>query len=266
MNRSDFSFLEAMFKQPLDSIEAHVLIVNQSLDSELISIHDNIRVIPMRELGLSKSRNLVIENSIKDLCWILDDDCIIETDAISRVVAAHNEYLDAVLTFKTITPSGKGFYNYKKSFYKHDLKTIIPVLSPEITFKRKEIVQSNLRFDERFGLGAQFQDSENLVFLEEVLDKNLEIGFVPETIVQHDAVTSSNEVLSDRLIYARGALAGRRNAITAVFYSFKYVFFLWRKGYERSMSVLWHKMMVFQQGANDYVSGFKRPRENDVKQ
>ncbi len=266
MNRSDFSFLETMFKQPLDSIKAHVLIVNQSLDSELISIHENIRVIPMREMGLSKSRNLAIQNSLKDLCWILDDDCIIETNAISVVVAAHNEYVDTVLTFKTTIPSGKGFYNYKNSFYKHDFKTIIPVLSPEITFKRKEVVQLNLRFDERFGLGAQFQDSENLIFLEEVLYKGLTIGFVAETIVQHDAITSSDEVMSDRLIYARGALAAKRNAITAVFYSFKYLFFLWRKGYERSLSVLWHKMKVFQQGANDYVSGFKRPGENDLKQ
>ena len=266
MHRSDLLFLETMFQKPLDQINENLIIVNQSFDHQLTSEIQHIKVINNKEYGLSKSRNLAIKHSTKDLCWILDDDCVLLSDAVDQVIEAHQEYTSDVLTFKTKTHKGQDFYNYPDTFSCLDFKAIEKVLSPEITFKREAILTAGLIFDQRFGLGAQFQDAENYIFLDEVLKKNLKISFVPETIVQHEEHTSSDDVASNRVIYARGAIAGRRNIITAVYYQFKYVFFLWRKGYVKSLSKLWEKFMVFQHGANDYVSGFEGHRINHPKQ
>lgn len=266
MNRDDFSFLEDMFNKPLAAITENVLIVNQSIKKELASTIENIKVINSKELGLSKSRNLALKNSTKKLCWILDDDCVILPDAADLVIEAHEQYDGEVLAFKTNTPDGKEMRDYDDLYRLLNHKTIENVLSPEITFKREAILNAGLKFDLRFGLGAQFQDSENYVFLDEVLKSNLKVGFVPKTIVQHEAYTSSDDLVSNRVIYARGAIAGRRNIFTAAYYQFKYVFFLWRKGYVKSFSKLWDKFMVFQHGANDYVSGFEGHRINHPKQ
>jgi glycosyltransferase involved in cell wall biosynthesis len=266
MNRKDLLFLETTFQKPLDQINENLIIINQSTDHQLTSEIQHIKVINSKEYGLSKSRNLAIKHSTKDLCWILDDDCIILPDAVNHIIKAHQVYTCELLTFKTKTLDGKSFHNYIDQFRFLDQKAIEKVLSPEITFKRQDILQVGLQFDLRFGLGAQFQDSENYVFLDEALENNLKIGFVPQAIVKHEAFTSSDDVASNRVIYARGAIAGRRSIITAAYYQFKYVFFLWRKGYVKSFSKLWEKFMVFQHGANDYVTGFEGHRINHPKQ
>lgn len=266
MNRNDLSFLEEMFQKKVNQIKESVLIVNQSLENVLYSDYENIRVINSKEFGLSKSRNLAIEHSNKELCWILDDDCIVLPDAVETIVNAHNKNDFTILTFRTKTPAGTAFYDYECEFRLLDRKEIVPILSPEITFKRKEILSADLKYNIRFGLGAQFQDSENFVFLDDALSKQLEIGYVPNFIVQHESRTSSDDVSSNRVIYARGALAGRDNIVTAVFYQFKYIFFLWRKGYVRSFPKLTEKFKVFEHGANDYLSGFEGHRINHPKQ
>ncbi|WP_213520484.1 glycosyltransferase [Nonlabens sp.] len=266
MNRSDLSFLEMMFQQPLAAIQASILIVNQSTKTVLQSPYEHIRVLNSPYFGLSKSRNLAMNHAVKPLCWLLDDDCVVLNNSIDEVISAYNLYDYDVLTFKTQTLEENDFYNYEDQFKNHNKKSIIPILSPEITFNRKSILIAGLKFDTRFGLGAQFQDSENYVFLDSALKKKLQIGFVPQTIVQHPATTSSDDVASNRVIYARGAIAGRRNIITAAFYQFKYVFFLWRNGHVKSFVELWEKFMVFQHGANDYLSGFEGHRINHPKQ
>jgi glycosyltransferase involved in cell wall biosynthesis len=266
MNRDNLLFLEVMFQQSIATIKAPVLVVNQSKTKILKSDWQHIRVINSRVQGLSKSRNLAIENSTKKLCWLMDDDCVILPGAANKIVAAHNQYPDAILTFKTQSTSGQDFYTYNKVLHKLNKKSITKVLSPEITFKRHSINNVNLRFDTRFGLGAQFQDSENYVFLDDALKRQLKLGFVPETVVQHPSKTSSDDVASNRVIYARGAIAGRRNIMTAAFYQLKYVFFLWRKGYVRSFVTLWEKFVVFRHGANDYFTGFEGHRINHPKQ
>ena len=73
--------------------------VNQSLENVLYSDYENIRVINSKEFGLSKSRNLAIEHSNKELCWILDDDCIVLPDAVETIVNAHNKNDITILFF-----------------------------------------------------------------------------------------------------------------------------------------------------------------------
>lgn len=251
MNRKDLSFLEAMFQQPLAAIEASILIVNQSQKTVLTSPYEHIRVLNSKDLGLSKSRNLAIEHSNKDLCWILDDDCVVMPDAIQHIINAHDNVAHSIITFQTeVIENGQLYWDYPVNEQTHHSSSLRSVLSPEITFKRA-LISKELRFDERFGLGAQFQDSENFVFLNEGLCHGLVLYFVNKTIVKHKRLNSSEEATSERLIYARGALAAylKRNV---TFMKWKYGFFLLRKGLVESFFELTYKMKTFQDGAQDY--------------
>lgn len=258
MDRGDLSFLEQMFHTPLDQIDAAIIIVNQSRTHKLTSPFEHIKVINDENKGLSRSRNLAVEHSSKKLLWILDDDCRVIPESRFRIVAAHNEYKEEILTFKTQRiEDATEFWEYPKLSKVIEIKSVRNVLSPEITLKREDVVTHQLKFDERFGLGAQFQDSENFVFLTDAMDLDFKVRFIPEFIVAHKSTTSSDEADSDRVIYARGALAARKGIWKATFFNFKYTFFLWRKGYIRSLGSLMKKHRVFERGANDYWWGFE---------
>ncbi|GAL76682.1 glycosyl transferase [Nonlabens ulvanivorans] len=260
MNRSDLSFLEAMFQCKVSEIKYHLIVVNQSKTASLSSEYDNIQVINDHSFGLSRSRNIAIEKASTAICWILDDDCILMDNAVDKVIAAHNHCEHEIITFQTAIRKDLLFRNYAVVEETLSRKQVENVLSPEITFKRESIHESSIQFDTRFGLGAQFGDSENYVFLTDTIDKNLRVQFVPQTIVIHDAHTSSDEPANNRVIYARGALAARENLWTAQMKQFKYVFFLWRKGYVKGWRNLYDKYMVFNHGMNDYLTGFEGHR------
>lgn len=261
MNREDLSFLQDMFQCNVADIPYSIIIVNQSKRTVLTSDIDNIKVINDNHFGLSRSRNLAIKHATKSLCWILDDDCEVVQDAVTKIVQAHNDNLAALITFMTIAmPSGLPFSNYPSNEVQLVPKQLKKVLSPEITFKREVILNKKQLFDTRFGLGAQFPDSENYVFLTDVLSKGLNVYFKKDFIVKHDDYTSSDDVASNRVIYARGAVAARENLWTAQIKQTKYIFFLWRKGYVKGWRNLYDKYMVFNHGMNDYLTGFEGHR------
>lgn len=229
MNRTSLDFLDVMFQN--NSLSNYqILIINQTTDSCILnSSETNIRVINSFEKGLSKSRNLAIENAIGNICLLADDDIVYLEGFEKHIMDGYNTVSNPdVLTFKTLTTDNKPFSEYPKrttplkSFGKY-------VLSIEISFRRSAIVNSGIRYDEFFGLGATFQDSENYLFLLNLQKHtNFKLFFVPEFIVMHQPLTSSDEVVSDRLIFARCALNYKLYGNAAYVYVFKYLFYLIR--------------------------------------
>ena len=257
MNRKDLSFLERMFQCKVEEIQYEIIVVNQSKTAVLDSVQSNIQVVNDTCFGLSRNRNTAIEKATAAICWILDDDCVVNENAVNNIISAHNIYENGIITFQTVVENGTLFSNYPVVETRLSRKQIRKVLSPEITFKREKLLKKEVQFDLRFGLGAQFSDSENYVFLTDAFDKSISTQFVPQSIVEHEAHSSSDDVASDRVIYARGAIAARENKWTAQLIQLKYVFFLWRKGYVKGWSDLYAKSTVFNNGMNDYLTGFE---------
>jgi glycosyltransferase involved in cell wall biosynthesis len=214
--------------------------------------------------GLSRSRNLAITESRGELLWLLDDDCFVPKAAVKSIVAAHSEHEAAIITFQTISPDGKHVRSYEAESSSLSRKRVEKVLSPEITLKRSAVLENDLVYDLRFGLGAQFQDSENYLFLLDALDKKLEVLFIPETIVSHKALTSSDDYASNRIIYARGALARKLKFSTAIFYQWKYTLFLLRKGQIKNWNDFVKKYRLFGHGMEDYFIGFEGHRNHHL--
>jgi glycosyltransferase involved in cell wall biosynthesis len=254
MNRNSLDFLHAMFHYNALN-DCKVLIINQtSKDCLLESNRSNVRVINSFEKGLSKSRNLAIKNSIGDICLLADDDVVFEKDFQHTILSSYESLPEAdLITFKTRTPEQKPYSKYPKglsdinSFYKK-------ILSIEITFKRESIVKYSLYFDELFGLGSVFQDGENRLFLKRVMaHNNLKSYFVPKYIVEHEPLSSSDEVSSDRFIFARSALNYKQNGFLVYFYIIKLLFSLFRKGLIKPHQIL-PKWKVAQSAIRTYKS------------
>src|SRR5687768_13552878 len=87
MNRSSLDFLLPMF--PFEHFSNfNILIVNQSKENVLTSDFSTIRVINSPEFGLSKSRNLAIDNAKGKVCLITDDDVVFAEDFYKEILKA----------------------------------------------------------------------------------------------------------------------------------------------------------------------------------
>jgi len=264
MDREDLSFLESMFKKPVNEIDQAVLIINQSKRTKLSSNFENIRVINDGNYGLSRSRNLAMANSIHKYVWILDDDVVLLPDAVKNIIEAINRQPSAAaLTFMIQLPDGKSFRNYPNNEFDYSashLKT--GPASIEIVLNVERLQTKSVKFNERFGLGAQFPVGEEQVLFMDLLAAGEQARFIPKYIVQHDEISSGMDPVENKTVYARGAIAAHENYWTAGWKHFKYVFFLWRKGYVRSFSGLIKAYWLFNHGAQDYITGFEGHRNH----
>ncbi|WP_425639525.1 glycosyltransferase family 2 protein [Algoriphagus yeomjeoni] len=161
------------------------------------------------ERGLSKSRNRAIEHSTADIALIADDDVVFTDDLQSKIKAGFAKFPDAdILTFKILTPSGQPYKNYANNAFKHDRSSIYKVSSVEMVVKVSKLKEAGLKFDERFGLGTSYPSGEEMIFLNDALNKGLNIYFIPEYIVSHP-LESSGKILDDKYFRSKGALIRR---------------------------------------------------------
>lgn len=228
VDRTSLDFLNVMFQNNKWS-DYQILIINQTSKAcILVSDDPKIRVINSYEKGLSKSRNLAIENAIEDICLFADDDVIYVENFEKNILESYANIANAdFISFKTLTTTDRAYSNYPNE--QSTLNGFIKyVLSIEMTFRRSSIQNSKIRFNEQFGLGATFEDSENYLFLKDLIEKKLKLFFVPEYIVIHEPLSSSDAIGSDRFIFARSALNYKLYGNLAYIYIAKLVFYLLR--------------------------------------
>lgn len=230
-NKSSLDFLEPMF--PFEHFSSfNILIINQTLDDEIISDFENIRVINVNEKGLSKSRNLAIKNAKKKICLIADDDVVYFPDFDKGIIAAFNQNADAsIITFNHQREGVQNPQNSSLTEYNHSMKSIQEVCSIEISFRLKDIKDSNISFDENFGLGSYFETAEEYLFLRDAIKLKLSVLFFPFVIVSHALLSSGRNLGEDKIVFARAALFYKSKGNLAYIWLLKYVFFLIRNNY-----------------------------------
>lgn len=251
MNRNSLGFLDSMFVNN-DISKLHILVVNQTTeDCLLTSLKPNIRVVNSFEKGLSRSRNLAIKNAIGEICLLADDDVVYVEGFAEKIVNSFNRNRNFdLITFKTLTTVGSPYWKYPES--NSDIKSVYrKILSIEIAFRKQTILDKNIKFDEQFGLGGIFEDGENVFFLQSIFENEVGTQFVPEFIVIHKAISSSDDVTSDRHFFARGAMNYKLHGIWAYFLIMKLIVSLLKKRLI-SFSDVCDKMTIGLKGIKKY--------------
>ena len=179
------------------------------LKDELESVKKGIVFINKNEKGLSKSRNFAMDAVNDGICLITDDDVSFEPHLFDAIKEAYDIYPDAdIITFQAKTPEGEFFKTYSASPFAHNIKSVAKVSSIEMTFRIKSIRNSNIKFDERFGLGTQYPTGEEFVFLTDALKKGLKVYFYPKILAIHPK-ESSGSILDEKMFIAKGAMFAR---------------------------------------------------------
>lgn len=159
--------------------------------------------ISTTERGLSRSRNLAIQNANTDICLIMDDDEELEANYESIILGAYEQYKDVdVIVFK-IRNSGK---DYRTDTCKVGFIDALKVASWEITFKRKSIVEHGIKFNVNIGSGTKHGSGEENAFLWECLKKGLKIQYVPQYVAALDPQSESQwfKGFTERFFLERG--------------------------------------------------------------
>lgn len=205
MNRTSLDFLVPMFPFSHFS-EFSIVVINQTTpDKTTESPYPSVRVINSFDKGLSKSRNLALDNSKCNLCVIADDDVVYEPDFEESILLAYNQNPEAALiSFRVKTPKGVLFKKYSQERVTANFFQRLNIMSIEMVVNR--MICDTIRFNENFGLGARFPMGEEAIFINELHKKKLAILNEPATIVTHPEITSNDRVTVEEKYYIQGAL------------------------------------------------------------
>ncbi len=176
MHQTDMSIVSK------SNILGNALVINQCDEenySECKTLYGNARMYSVTDRGLTRSRNMAIEKSDADICLIADDDETFEHDYLRKICSAYKRIEDAdVIIFK--------MKNRPASLPDKVLRLRFPktlkVSSWQISFKRKSLIDNNIRFDTLLGAGTGNGAEEELKFLTDCEKKGLKIYYVPAVI------------------------------------------------------------------------------------
>ncbi len=192
MHQKDFSKYIEM------NLQTDAVIANQA-DSEFVEEieinNSKVRLVTTTTRGLSKNRNIAIDNISNDSQYIIfSDDDLKFYDGYESVVAKEfeqNPMADAIkfnlnciskrqLSMKPITKLKKAFRREVTSFGVCGL-----------AIKKEVLLSKGLRFNERFGSGTDNYCGEDTVFYQRLFKKKISLYVSPEYIADIDQSNTS---------------------------------------------------------------------------
>lgn len=175
---------------------------------------EDVTVINSETKGLAKSRNIGLKSCKTEFALIGDDDVEYIPDGLERLLRIINDEKPDFATFKILTPEGEPEYKqYSKEKFEIASKFRHWFSSIEILLNVPKIVNNNISFDERFGLGTILKSGEEEVFIHDCIKNNLKGRFYPIYIVRHPYASSGKKQrkMSEQMFFW-GALSVRNKA------------------------------------------------------
>ena len=203
--------------------------------------------------GVAKSRN----NTLKyikpnTICLMLDDDVTMCPDIFDTIKNAFLKNTDAdFISFKILTLDDKDYKRYPSKQQWHTLRTLTGIGTVEIAFRSELVLNHHVRFDEKFGPGAEkYPIGEDFIFAMDIYRKNIKMLFIPKAIVKHPLGSTGSRV-DNRVIFGRGALFARVFGLKAYILDF-YFAIKHRKTYIKKISFFSYIKLIFS-GSYDYL-------------
>ena len=229
-------------------ITGDVLIINQAnvdFTMEEQRTSQKVRMITTSERGLSRSRNMAIQNSTGDICLICDDD--------EKFV---DGYEDIILdTFKNTPDADVIAFNVKnkETRLSNKLQQIgylgcLKITSYQIAFRRKSVLNQKIQFDPLMGAGSGNGGGEENKFLWDCLRSGLNVYYSPSTIATVLEKSSTWFFGYDKtFFYQRGAATRyMMGGLLSVFYG---IYYLLRK------RALYKETISMTQAAKELLRG-----------
>lgn len=133
--------------------------------------HIQIRYLQSNSIGISKSRNIALANAGADYVWLMDDDVTLNLNSLKAIENILITDSPEVLTVRHLQHNHKNGEAENTALFRHNHMTAMSVSSIDLIIS-KAALNAELRFDERFGLGAEFISGEEFIFLSDAIRQN----------------------------------------------------------------------------------------------
>lgn len=148
--------------------------------------------------GISLNRNNALTMAEGDICFIADDDVTYTNDYINFVADYFKKHKDTDILIGKIQTGTREYKQYKNKPYKISWDKIGSISSIEMVFRRKSVIDANIQFDCKFGLGSGlYNRGEEAVFISDCLKSKLRVCYVPQYIVNHPYESTGKKIAFD---------------------------------------------------------------------
>lgn len=206
LNMDDENYIDTL------KLTSDAVVINQcDTDSERVCTRrsvngsdQTVKYVCTNERGLSRSRNMAIENASADICILCDNDVVYVDDYQKLILDSFEKYSDADIIVFYIKRKEKPVPNYF-SVKKMDYLSVLKIFSPEIAFRRESI--KDIKFNTDFGAGSgKYIMGEENIFLYDALKAGKKIYYVPLKIAELKEVASTwFSEYNEKFFISRGA-------------------------------------------------------------
>ena len=179
---------------PGAGVDLEIVVVDQSFDTRTFEAIQkwsdllNIRYVHALKQGLSHSRNLGLSIASGSIVCFGDDDCTYDSDVFAHVKQVLGEGRYDFVSGGVYDPISGQLTRYTRFPIETDLDySKLPGRITSISlFVRISGISRDLRFDERLGLGAEFESCEEIDYAVRLLKSGATARYIPSLKVFHD--------------------------------------------------------------------------------
>jgi glycosyltransferase involved in cell wall biosynthesis len=224
MHQCDLSKYKSM------NIQTDVLFINQCDQNDSVDVMkdlNRVKMISVKERGLSRSRNLAVSNASSDICLIADDD-IVYSDGYNEIVMNAFETIPKadIIIFNIIRENYVGVVTKQNIHKIRRAPRYKSYSSVRIAFRLKSLIDNSIVFNDKLGAGAMFGAGEESLMLRDCIRKKLKIYEYPANIAKVDFSSSSwFDGYNEKFFYNKGAyLCSAYGLFMSHFFKYYYVF------------------------------------------
>jgi glycosyltransferase involved in cell wall biosynthesis len=177
------------------------------------------KIIVDKGQGISRSRNIGLMESSSDYLWIVDDDVEFVPGACGRAKHHLRLHAGSICLARIGFSDEPGQYTRLRPAGRLGKIHLCRANSIELMLPRGRILDGDLWFDERIGLGTSYPAGEENLFLFACHEAGIPIVDVGETLIRHPRIQAATGALGARdfnVIQVQGYLARQLGLLAPV--------------------------------------------------
>jgi glycosyltransferase involved in cell wall biosynthesis len=168
-----------------------------------------VETIELESVGVTKSRNAVIDKVSTEYLVFADDDIEVIPNGLRQVVEYLDHHPDVSLVLARVNAGDKPRKKYPEELTALTKLNSAKAATPEMVIRVKDIKQAGVSFDEEFGAGAKNFLGDEYIFVSDCLSAGLKAVALPIPIATHDELSSGSEWKTPESIAARAKVFSR---------------------------------------------------------
>lgn len=184
----------------------------------------NVETIELESVGVTKSRNAVIDKVTTEYLAFADDDIEVIPNGLRQVIEYLDYHPEVSMVLARVNDGDKPRKNYPEELTTLTRFNSAKAATPEMVIRVKDIKNAGIYFDEDFGAGMENFLGDEYIFVSDALSKGLKAVALPIPIATHDQLSSGTDWQSDRSINARAKVFTRVFGRIAIFAKLGFVY------------------------------------------